>query len=384
MNRKGLWLAFLILGNFWLSSLSLYAQALPPCSERPAVLYEPWVDGRLLCLELVIHQPDAGTLGFTALAIGEDGTLYATRPVTGEIYAFEDTNGDRLPDTARLFASGLDHPSGLAWHDGALYVVGGSMITRLADGQAQVVINSVPKGGGFWASAITFGISGELYIATGAVCDACDQTEVGRGAVLRYDEDGVMQMFAAGLRAPGDLVVYQGSLWTNDSVSLRAGEAAMPDVINRVIEGADFGYPRCSDGLSGTSHPNNCREITPPAYALPVHSYPMGMAAYRGNALPFLEGALLVALHGSRGGYLTGYQVQALWFDDAGRFLRSYALIPNSDINFDTFGFRFENDALNLRGSGFYPRRPLDVAVSPEGWVYISVTDGWILALRER
>ena len=42
----------------------------------------------------------------------------------------------------------------------------------------------------------------------------------------------------------------------------------------------------------------------------------------------------------------------------------------------------FTLEEMNYRGSGFFPQRPLDVAVTEQGWVYISVGGGRILALR--
>ena len=45
-------------------------------------------------------------------------------------------------------------------------------------------------------------------------------------------------------------------------------------------------------------------------------------------------------------------------------------------------GEQFSMQQSNYRTSGFWPRRPLDVAVDVRGWVYISAGDGLIIALR--
>ena len=60
----------------------LRAQDLPPCGERSHVVLSPWTDSSHWCLEEVLHD-DSGVLTFTALAAGDDGTLYATRPLQG-------------------------------------------------------------------------------------------------------------------------------------------------------------------------------------------------------------------------------------------------------------------------------------------------------------
>ncbi len=353
--------------------LPLYAAALPPCAERPHLLYEPWIDGRLLCMELVIRDPSVGTLGFTGLAVGDDGILYAARPLAGEIYAFDDSDGDQLPDTPRLYAHGMERPNSLIWHDGALYVSGESTIYRIEDGVVETLIADVPSGGGFWNAGLLIEPDGSIILATGAPCDHCDERREGRGAVLRYSGEGQFDVLATGLRSPGDLVAYRDAIWVNDSAP--AGAQNLQDGLRRVEPGVDFGFPRCLADAAG------CAVEDLRAIAFDPQSRPLGMAAYRGDAIPALEGALLVVLHGNRGAELVGYQLLALWTDDDGSLVRSYPLMPNGDLNAAT-GARFENAELNLRGSGFYPRRPLDVAVSPEGWVYLSITDGWILALR--
>jgi glucose/arabinose dehydrogenase len=371
MNRK----AFLIsLGVMVILHITpLYAQRLVPCADRPHILDQPWVDGRLMCLEQVVRDPSAGVLGYAALAVADDGTLYGARPIMGEIYAFDDSDGDLLPDQPRLYASGLTQPNALAWHDGALYASGGGNIYRILDGEVETLVSNVPSGGGFWGGGLIVEEDGGLIVATGAPCEDCRERDAGRGAVLRFlPGESAYTTLATGLRTPGDLAMYRGALWTSDSAVVGSEES---DELNRISEGADFGYPPCVDA---------CTSRQPPNYTFPAQSMALGMAAYRGDAIPELEGALLVALHGNRGGTLVGYQIVALWFDAAGNFERAYDVMPNEDMNAGWVGYRFENAGLNYRGSGFLPHRPLDVAVSREGWVYISTTDGWILALRER
>jgi glucose/arabinose dehydrogenase len=379
VNRKAFLIFSLMLIVLSLEPFTLYAADLPPCSERPHILYEPWVDGRLFCFELVIHDASVGALGFAALAVGDDGTLYAARPLAGEIYVFDDGDGDLLPDSPRLYASGLEHPNALTWHDGALYVTGGSAIYRVEDGEAEVVLEDVPSGGGFWNGGLIVEADGSFVVATGAPCGSCDEQEEGRGEVLRLTPDDGRDVLATGLRSPGDLAAYRGGLWVGES----APEHSPPlsDAIYLVREGADYGFPHC---LSGEAEDGaTCREEAVPNFTLPLGSQPRGLAAYRGDAIPALQDSLLVVLYGNRGGELVGYQLLALWLDAQGNVEKTYAVIPNADQDTQGAGYvRFDNAALNLRGSGFYPRRPLDVAVSREGWVYVSVTDGWILALR--
>ena len=97
--------------------------------------------------------------------------------------------------------------------------------------------------------------------------------------------------------------------------------------------------------------------------------------------MPGLQGALLLTLHGSRHRVdLRGYALAAITFDAQGQPLPPQVILPQqTSAAFDSF---FTVRVMNYRGSGFWPERPLDVAVSPEGWLYVSMTGGRILALR--
>jgi hypothetical protein len=94
-----------------------------------------------------------------------------------------------------------------------------------------------------------------------------------------------------------------------------------------------------------------------------------------------LYNALLVVLNGSQNQTpITGYQLVAVQFDETGQPAEMLTLIPQrvDDINREAF----TPTEMNYRASGFWPQRPLDVAVSPQGWVYVSVSGGAVLALR--
>jgi hypothetical protein len=49
----------------------------------------------------------------------------------------------------------------------------------------------------------------------------------------------------------------------------------------------------------------------------------------------------------------------------------------------DTADSDFSLEAMSYRGSGFFPHRPLDVTVTEQGWVYISIGGGRIIVLRD-
>lgn len=349
------------------------------CYWRPTNQNQPWIKAGISCIEEVINIPEAGELAFTALAVAPDGTLFAARPMAGQVWAFTDSDGDGLPESPRMVAQGLTLPNGLDFHDGALYIAGGAHIYRLRGDELVTLVDDLPSGGGFWTGGIAVGDDGRLYVSTGAPCDFCAVDDPARGAILSFTlEGGDRQIVATGLRQPADLAFYNGNLYVVDSA--RTGLFDQPDLdeLNRVETGANFGFPHCvglgnAPDLAG----GDCAAALPPVIALPTGSTPIGLAAYRGDAIPSLQNKLLLVLSGSYNDLdLRGYQIVAADVA-AGTY---EPMMPNRPDDSPAGNFTIEE--MNYRGSGFFPRRPLDAAVSEQGWVYISISGGRILLLR--
>jgi glucose/arabinose dehydrogenase len=346
-----------------------------PCVLRETSISQPWVGTEIECLEAVIDDPTLGELAFTALAVAPDNTLYAARPLAGMVLALADSDGDFLPDTPRVVAEGLTLPNGLAYHDGVLYIAGGAHIYRLRDGTLETLVDDLPTGAGFWTGGIAVDDE-RIYVAIGAPCDYCVSDDPERGAILSFDLDGGdRQLVAAGLRQPSDLTFHQGELYVLDST--REGLFDSPDLdeINRVQQGAFFGFPYCVGAANRPDLPGfNCAEAVPPMTSLPTASTPLGIASYGSSTIPTLEGKLLVTLGGSYNQVaLRGFALAAVTPEDG-----TWRVVMPADRNPN--GFTVEQ--MNYRGSGTWPHRPFDVTVNAWGWVYISVGGGRILAFR--
>ena len=375
-------------GNFtrmlvfcWLmcSVLQVNAQTLPPCMARDNFRDPPWVNGLLYCLETVIQSAD--TLAFTTLATAPDGTLYAARPLSGEVLAITDSDGDQLPDSSAVIVDGLTLPTGLTYHDGILYILASSNLYTWADDALTVLVDDVPLSASQWAGQIAVGPDDRLYVSVAAGCDFCQPAQPEYGAILSYALDGTdLQTVATGLRQAAGLAFLDDLLWATDSA--RTGLVDMPDLdeLNRIAAGADYGWPACV-GVNNQPDPemgptSDCSNATGPALTFPTGSTPLGIAAYTSTTLPDLTGTLLVTLNGSRNRPdLRGYLLAAVRVDN-GQPIGYEILIP-----YETRRETFTLAEMNYRGSGFWPQRPIGVAVSPEGWVYIS-TGTEILALR--
>ncbi len=357
---------------------------LPKCQDRPTWVDPPWVNGFDWCLERFVNDPSAGELGYTALAAAPDGTLYAARPYAGQILALTDQNGDGLPETPAVVADGLMLPNGLAFYHDALYISGGTYIYRLIKEELQTLVDDVPWGAGFWTGGLTVGPDERIYVAIGASCDYCEQADSARGAIWSYALDGSdPQQVSIGLRQPADVVFRGDTLWTLDSARDGLDEPDL-DEVNRVSPGAHFGWPYC---VGADNHADlspgafDCTNATAPALALPTHSTPIRLTTYAYDIFPAIQDALLVVLHGSYNqSDLQGYALAAVLFDDNGRPDNYRVIIPEQTIFPSEYVYSLSE--LQYQESGLWPRRPIDVTVSREGWIYFSIGSGQIFALR--
>ena len=361
------------------NSAGAQPSAPPSCGDRAGFLSQPWFKLGIVCLQEAYNDPSLGDLAFTSLASAPDGTLYAARPLSGEVVALTDADRDGVFDVTKTVAEGLTLPNGLDYHDDALYISGGSHIYRLNGDKLDTLVDDLPSGGGFWTGGIAVGEDGRIYVATGASCDFCVQVNPARGAVLSFALDGSdRQIVATGLRQPADLAFQGGDLYVVDSAPYDLFDMFSLDEIDRVQPGANFGFPYCV-GLHNAPDMRvfDCAKATPPVIALPTASTPTGIAAYRGNAAPALEGKLLVVLSGDYNHLeLRGYQV-VIADPVSGTYTSLMPTRPDDNPNTITSPV-----AMNYLGSGFFPQRPLDVAVTEQGWIYVSESGGRILVLR--
>jgi glucose/arabinose dehydrogenase len=299
------------------------------------MLEQPWIVPGIVCLEEVINDARFGTLAFAALTVDANGVLYAADTLGGTLYRFSDTDGDLLPDTARVIADGMLQPTGIVSHDDTLYIAGRGMVYRYEDESLQVVIDDIPAQV-MWGGGIAVH-ENRLYIGMDDFTQDCRDFVVACRMIASYALDGGdRQIERTGLYQPFDMAVVETELWATDI----ATDQIMPS--------------------------------TAPI-ALEPDSSPLGIAYYDSDTIPFLTNKLIVALAGSADAVnLTGYQVVLV-------DVTTHDVSPLMPFDITR---TYANREMNYRGSGFFPHRPLDVAVSPQGWVYISISDGRILALR--
>ena len=252
-----------------------------------------------------------------ALAVGDEGTVFAGTLEAGEVIALPDRDRDGRADTVLVIARGLFMPHGVAFHNGALYVAELRRVIRF-DGIEQrldnppdpvVVFDGLPNETHHGARPLRIGPDGALYVGVGAPCNLCMPSDSLLGTIVRIatrDSAPSLTIHARGVRnSEGfDWQPETGTMWFTDNGRDWMGNDQPPDELNRLpAAGVHFGFPYChgrsvADPEFGSKRP--CADLQPPALELPAHHAPLGMRFYTGSMFPSrYRGRVFIALHGS-------------------------------------------------------------------------------------
>lgn len=306
------------------------------------------------------------------LRITGNGDLLVSLPPSGRVVLLErDDDGDGRPDGRRDLLTGLNRPHGMDLRDGWLYVAETGAVGRVRfdaeerhiAGEFERITHDPPGGGNHWSRTLRFGPDGRLYLTVGSSCNACEEKNPLRAAMLRFRPDGSEgEVFATGLRNTVGFDWRPGTdeLYGTDNGRDFLGDETPPDELNRIEKGAFYGWPyaygaNVPDPGFGADNAARVRDSVPPVHNFAAHSAPLGLTFLRGHGLPpAYRSAALVALHGSwNRTKKQGYAVVSLHFDDEGAI---------SERGFIT-GFEVDEDVIG---------RPVDIAEGADGAIYIS------------
>ncbi|MEM5293657.1 PQQ-dependent sugar dehydrogenase [Burkholderia sp. JPY481] len=271
-----------------------------------------------------------------AMTFSPKGILYVGSE-DGHVYALELRNG-RV--TGRhVIASGLQMPTGVAWHDGALYVSAVSKIVRfdaidshLDDPPKPVVVtDKLPTDTHHGWKFIAFGPDGKLYVPQGAPCNICQRDPDRFALIGRMDPDGShYEVVARGIRNSVGFAWHPVTheLWFTDNGRDLLGDDIPSDKLSRASRvGMNFGFPYCHGGDTpdpefGKDHP--CSEFTPPVVKLGAHVAALGMRFYDGPMFPAdYRNNIFIAQHGSwNRSKKVGYRVVRVITDPDGSHAR--------------------------------------------------------------
>jgi glucose/arabinose dehydrogenase len=317
--------------------------------DHPRVLYTLPNGDVLVTLTRAPNVEKPGDDGILATIRGWiEGILFAEAGAAGdsanEVVLLRDADGDGAAEVRQTILSaedGLDSPSGMAWHDGTLYVANHDAVLAFdyalgADrptGEARKVMDLAP-GGGHWMRNIELHPDGDrLYVAVGSVSNIGEsgmEVEQGRAMIWELPLDTYRpRPFAVGLRNPNglDFSPWSGELWTTVNERDMLGSDLVPDYLTNVRVGAQYGWPwvyykDTIDRRVEAPMPAYLIEYTRyPEFALGPHVAALGLVFSEEGARMgdrFASGAF-IARHGSWNRKPpSGYDVVYVEFDDRG------------------------------------------------------------------
>ncbi len=140
------------------------------------------------------------------MALSPKGILYAGSLDEGKIYAVVDGNHDGRADKVYTIAHGLKMPSGVAFHDGSLYVGDISRVlrwdgidARIANPPAPTVVSEAfPRARHHGWKFIAFGPDGLLYVPVGAPCNICEPESSPAASATRSGSTGTQRPTSCG------------------------------------------------------------------------------------------------------------------------------------------------------------------------------------------
>lgn len=290
-------------------------KGLAPPSGPPTGMSDAEITAALKKIKLPkgfkIEPYATGVLAARQMAWGDKGTLFVGSFGLGNVYAIVDKDGKK---EVKTILKGLKMPTGLAYLNGALYVVDINKIMRYDNPEAnldkmpepKVVYDDMPSYAAHGWKYIAVDKDGWFYIPFGPPFNiGLPPTSVSQ--IRRVDpKTGNAELVALGVRnsVGGDVDPRSGKYWFTENARDWLGDDSPSDKLNMISRlGEHFGYPYCHQGdipdpKFAMGH--KCSEFTPPVVKLGDHVAPLGMKFYTGSQFPAeYKNNILIAEHGS-------------------------------------------------------------------------------------
>ena len=252
-----------------------------------------------------------GMPGGRAMARGDQGKIYVGTRIIGRVYEVTD-NGDRR--SVRVVVDKLTQPAGVAFANGALYVMAINRVLRYDGIESNPNVQPVdltdkfqlpPEQHHNW-KYIRFGPDKKLYVPFGAPCNICEPPAQ-YAQIRRYNPDGSgMEVIARGVRnsVGFDFHPKTGELWFTDHGRDWMGDDGPQDELNRLSKtGQNFGFPYChAQGVvdADFKRADACKDVTRPVALMGPHAAAMGVLFYTGSMFPAqYKDTMFVARKGS-------------------------------------------------------------------------------------
>ena len=197
-----------------------------------------------------------------------NGDLFVAASYSGEIDVYRGVSTDGTAAQRSVFASGLDHPFGIAFYPAVnpqwVYVANTTSLVRFpyhagdvkASAPPQTIVPTLPgfaqlTGGGHWTRDVVFSRDGsKMFISVGSGSNVDDPdthpNELHRADILEYTPEGkFLKVYASGIRnCVGEAInPVTGALWCSTNERDGLGDNLVPDYITSVPEDSFFGWP---------------------------------------------------------------------------------------------------------------------------------------------
>ena len=309
------------------------------------------------------------------MAWGGNGTLFVGSYNATNVYAVTDKDGKR---EVKTILKGLNMPTGIAFRDGALYVVAIDKLMRYDNAEASldkmpapvVVYDDMPPYVAHGWKYIVTDKAGSMYLPFGPPFNiGIPPTSVSQ--VRRVDpKTGLAEIMALGVRnsVGGDIDPRTGDYWFTENARDWISDDMPSDKLNHITRiGQHFGYPYCHQGdmpdpkFAGG---HKCEEFTPPVVKLGAHVAPLGMKFYTGSQFPAeYQNNIFIAEHGSWNRHkYQGARINRVVVDPDGKNARDEVFAQGW-----------------LSGDQEYSGRPTDILQAKDG--SLLVADDWAGAI---
>ena len=354
-------------------------KGLAPPSGPPTGMSETEINAALKKIKLPpgfkIELYAPGVLAARQMAWGDKGTLFVGSFGLGNVYAITDKGGKK---EVKTIIKGLKMPTGIAFKDGALYVIDINKLMRYDNAEAN--LDKMPEPKVVYDDFAPYAAHGWKYLA--ADKDGWFYIPVGppfniglpptsTSQIRRVDpKTGNAELVALGVRnsVGGDVDPRSGKYWFTENARDWLSDDTPSDKLNMISRlGEHFGYPYCHEGdipdpKFAMGH--KCSEFTPPVLKLGAHVAPLGMKFYTGSMFPAsYKNNILIAEHGS-------------WNRHQYQGARIVRVIVGPD------GKNPKQEVLAsgwIEGKQGYTGRPADIVMAKDG--SILVADDWAGAI---
>jgi glucose/arabinose dehydrogenase len=217
------------------------------------------------------YGPTSGTFVMPRIIrTAPNGDLFVADSQAGSIFVLRGVTAEGKAQTVSEFASGLDHPFGIAFYPSGpnprwIYVGTATQILRFAyksgdlkaaNNTPDVVVPEIPgyaqlRGGGHWTRDVVFTADGQhLLVSVGSGSNIDDPDthprEFHRADILEFTPDGkFVEVYASGIRnCVGEAInPITGQLWCSTNERDALGSNLPPDYVTHIEEGGFYGWP---------------------------------------------------------------------------------------------------------------------------------------------